>query len=384
MIGFFAKKNPIIGEEMNITPLYNLKKSLERTLIAGTKLIDEDFRLKKAIQDFTELSAANPVFAKIKASCDSIFTSDNVNSAVLEALSLVDAVCYTQGSNQVPLDGYEELKPKERPFCNAPYSLRKDPDMEKFMSFLQDNPSFIETQTFWKNQKRLSIKDMARIFHGEVKIPYGVTEIGVSAFISCSDITSVIIPPTVTVIQQAAFCDCTNLKSIEIPDSVNKIGDIAFKNCNIQSLEHRCLKIEHGVAIKNKDARYGTSQDAVLHIPPEVKKIKNSAFSYHTSLTEVIIGDKVTEIEGFAFRDCVNLSLVVIPSSVKILGRGVFDGCDKLKRIVYKGTKEEWETNIKEHLEKGLLKRVRVIFESEEEPADFGHRIKSFFGGKKI
>ncbi|MBR3855139.1 MAG: leucine-rich repeat domain-containing protein, partial [Bacteroidaceae bacterium] len=63
-------------------------------------------------------------------------------------------------------------------------------------------------------------------------IPSSVTSIGVSAFSSCSGLTSIEIPSSVTSISDGAFSSCTGLTSIEIPSSVTSIGNYAFEGCN--------------------------------------------------------------------------------------------------------------------------------------------------------
>ena len=49
---------------MNITPLYNLRLRLKNAMVQGTNLLSEDFRLKRAIEEFSPLMKAAPVFAK--------------------------------------------------------------------------------------------------------------------------------------------------------------------------------------------------------------------------------------------------------------------------------------------------------------------------------
>ena len=41
---------------MNIAPIYELKSRLRAAAIAGTNLLSEDFRLKKAIEGFEPLA----------------------------------------------------------------------------------------------------------------------------------------------------------------------------------------------------------------------------------------------------------------------------------------------------------------------------------------
>ena len=49
---------------MNITPLYNLRLRIKNAMIQGTNLLSEDFRLKRAIEEFSPLMKAAPVIAK--------------------------------------------------------------------------------------------------------------------------------------------------------------------------------------------------------------------------------------------------------------------------------------------------------------------------------
>ena len=59
-----------------------------------------------------------------------------------------------------------------------------------------------------------------------------VTSIGGSAFMGCTNLTSVTIPSNVTTIGSQAFGNCRSLTSITIPNSVTDIGDVAFHGCN--------------------------------------------------------------------------------------------------------------------------------------------------------
>ena len=84
---------------MNLQALYDLKDRLEHAAIAGTTLIQEDFRLHRAVEALAPLANANPVFGKISAGAKSLLIAqENERSTrLLEVLSLVDAVVYTQG-----------------------------------------------------------------------------------------------------------------------------------------------------------------------------------------------------------------------------------------------------------------------------------------------
>ena len=62
-----------------------------------------------------------------------------------------------------------------------------------------------------------------------IHIPYGVTEIGQSAFMDHNEIESVTLPDSVTVIEANAFFGCDAMKSINIPHGVGKIDS---RQCN--------------------------------------------------------------------------------------------------------------------------------------------------------
>ena len=107
---------------MDITPVYELKTRLRAAMIAGTNLLSEDFRLKKAAEGFAALSGSSPVFAKINAMTERLL-SENSPECLLDTITLVDAVITTLGTAEVkgelvdlPDNGCSSV------IVNAPYS----------------------------------------------------------------------------------------------------------------------------------------------------------------------------------------------------------------------------------------------------------------------
>ena len=73
---------------MDLTSLYDLKERIENAVFSGTSLLHDDFKLKKAYENFLPLSELNPVFGKIKAGMEGVYSADkdNMNEKLLDTL----------------------------------------------------------------------------------------------------------------------------------------------------------------------------------------------------------------------------------------------------------------------------------------------------------
>ena len=113
---------------MNLAPIYELRSRLRTAMIAGTNLISEDFRLKRAAQDMKPLEAISPVFAKIGQLVDKLLSDacEDKEGTLIDAITLVDALLCTQG--QVAVEGEVEklaVSSWGSVITNAPYSQVK-------------------------------------------------------------------------------------------------------------------------------------------------------------------------------------------------------------------------------------------------------------------
>ncbi|MDR0829464.1 MAG: leucine-rich repeat domain-containing protein [Prevotellaceae bacterium] len=172
-------------------------------------------------------------------------------------------------------------------------------------------------------------------YSGNIKtviINDGVTSIGNSAFVNCTNLPSINIPDGVTTIGNAAFQYCTNLLSINIPSSVTAIGTHAFATCGKLS----SVTIPNGVTAIENSTFMGCSLLSSVSIPGSVKSIGLSAFNQCNALTSLIIPEGVETIDN-AFQGCTLLSSVNIPSSVTSMAGSVFNGCGNLTSVTLNG-----------------------------------------------
>lgn len=119
---------------MDITPIYDLRARLRAAMIAGTNLLSEDFRLKRAVEAIVPLEQASPVFARIGQLSRALLdpAREDKEGALLDTITLVDAVLCTQGAVAVSTGGRQgaEKEIEKLPgntwgsaVTNAPYSV---------------------------------------------------------------------------------------------------------------------------------------------------------------------------------------------------------------------------------------------------------------------
>lgn len=108
-----------------------------------------------------------------------------------------------------------------------------------------------------------------------IVIPEGVTEIGDYAFENCQNLESVILPRGLKTIGRGAFSHCGKLKNIELPLTVTVIADGTFAHC---------------YSLTDIDL-------------PHVRAIGEHAFAACDSLSNIVIGNGVEEIDATSFLD---------------------------------------------------------------------------------
>lgn len=228
-----------------------------------------------------------------------------------------------------------------------------------------------------------------------LQLPSGLTSIGSAAFAYCSSLTSLQFPSGLTSIGVRAFQNCTGLTSLELPSSLTKIEEGAFLGCsNIVSIyaympdpplfdgdgkdfptcfNENCTlyvpkksdtayKVAPGwgdfktIAKFNPDlirdwvtknvAQAGTLSTVIGEDKENITKLKLTGNLNDTdvqyleemireaALQELNLKDaQLYTIESLRFRDCKNLTYLVLPDVLQRIEKGAFGGCTGLTTI---------------------------------------------------
>ena len=150
----------------------------------------------------------------------------------------------------------------------------------------------------------------------------GLTESGMTVEIP-SEINGI----TVAEIGNEVFADNTNIGRLVIPDSVTRLGYRMCSGCTAL----REVRLPAGLTVIPDEAFDGCSSLQTVNFPGTLKEIRSDAFC-GTALTEFVAPDSLTDIWGYAFKDCADLAKVDL-KNVRDLGSGAFQNCTALQSV---------------------------------------------------
>lgn len=132
-------------------------------------------------------------------------------------------------------------------------------------------------------------------------VPNGVTELGDDLFHECKNLKELLLPEGLLIIGDYAIRFCSGLETLDIPQTVHTIGQCAISFC--ESLLE-------------------------LVIPSSVTRLEYDSLSGNSSLTSLTLPDGLTHISDYVFDRLPQLNKIIIPSTVKYIGR-CFDNSAK-------------------------------------------------------
>lgn len=133
-----------------------------------------------------------------------------------------------------------------------------------------------------------------------------------------------------------AFNGCKTLVSITLPNTIDNFSRYAFWGCdNLQEFNHkfssqdkRCLINSKGVLIT-----FAPGNITEYTVPSNATQIGGGAFKY-SQLTKIVIPESVQIIGLCAFQDCKTLCEVIMDFGVLEICQSAFSNCKNLKHIV--------------------------------------------------
>ena len=225
----------------------------------------------------------------------------------------------------------------------------------------------------------------AGAFHSNKKltsiiIPDSVTRIGTSAFFNCIKLESVILSNNINNIQSKLFVNCKSLKKIVIPDNVEKISNFnVFIGSGIETFyvsksNKLNIKEEGDYVIKSTSQNENITvqvkfiEPTLLYTNSSIEPIRKLiegkltaelADMYKSNnVTDIDIGDGVTDIEIGVFSSYKNLSSITIPNSVTKIDSEAFSS-SKIEKLYI--NKKNNILNIKEGKQVVGGKELEVI-----------------------
>lgn len=151
-----------------------------------------------------------------------------------------------------------------------------------------------------------------------------VTAIAPGAFAGQTELERVAMPEGVTNLGDGAFADCYSLEEVSVPSTIRQVGENPFAGCeNLRKLEVRvgqgCLAVINGVLFSDEGRR--------LVFCPRVLPMERCVAPEGTEV-----------IDARAFSQCSRLLSVVLPDSVRDIGKNAFEGRANLTLVVGRGS----------------------------------------------
>jgi hypothetical protein len=161
-----------------------------------------------------------------------------------------------------------------------------------------------------------------------------------SAFRFCENLLEIGLPDSLTEINMGAFENCIAVTNITIPRSVSSIRGAICNGCGLQEFNVVSMNVNFkalgGVLFNNSIStlvNYPTGRVGAYYVPEGVEIIGRGAFKDALNLSSVVFPSTLKYINSNAFTDCQHLTELTIPESVERIDGQAFMWCRGLTKI---------------------------------------------------
>lgn len=149
-----------------------------------------------------------------------------------------------------------------------------------------------------------------------------------------SCVKEMILPKSLKKIESLSFY-LADIKKIELPENLEELGDHAFHASTLReiSLNENLKKIGSSC--------FGFTQIENIVIPDSVTEIEDNAFTFCEKLNSIVLGDGIEKVDSYSFEFCKNLSEVKLGKNIKCISDSAFYNCKNLKHIEFNEGLEE-------------------------------------------
>lgn len=230
-----------------------------------------------------------------------------------------------------------------------------------------------------------------------VRLGEGLKNIGNNAFKGCKALKELSVPGTVETYGERSFADCISLKELTIPENVSNIGTFAFADSGLEKIYWNAIECTVNVygTYYYSGPFNGCQSLAEVHFGEKVKSVPGYSLKDCGALTTITTHNTIEKIGEQAFEGtywlnshdadqmvyidhvaykyidfddgmhnkpitldmpegttCISpwaisnnkrLVKVIIPTTMKYLGYGAFEGCSALGEVVYNAIEAETE-----------------------------------------
>ena len=185
----------------------------------------------------------------------------------------------------------------------------------------------------------------------EIHFPISLKYIGAAAFYGCNGLVEITFSQNVEEIGVQAFGSCRNLTCVKLSDSIKVINNCAFEGTEISSvilprkLESLGVMAFGGAPLKLiKGCEKFIVDEGVIY-----SSDKKTLVQYYGQHSVFIIPDYVENIADYAFAFAYYIKEITFPSTIKSIGKNIFEQALPKVFKVAPNVKEQLENSLKSH-----------------------------------